>query len=121
MKLAAPVARIANQEQYCMMFAPSVAAAACLVFGVLNSRGAAMSVSLSITTEEARALLACLGFVRHNIVLDARSLRFRFVSGKPLDLSIRQAIHIDCLLDRIEEETEIAINTRPFNPYFNFN
>ena len=66
MKSAAPVARIANQEQYCMMSAPSMAAAVCRVCGVLNSRVAAMSVNLSITTEEARALLACLGFVRHN-------------------------------------------------------
>ena len=80
-----------------------------------------MAVNLCISTEEARALLACLGFVRHNIVLDARSLRFRFVSGKSLELSVRQAANVDFLLDRIEEETETAINTRPFNPYFNFN
>ena len=81
----------------------------------------AMSVQLFISTEEARALLVCLGYVRRNIVLDSSSLRYRFVSGSPLDMSIREAVGIDFLKDYIETQTETAINTHPFNPYFNFN
>jgi hypothetical protein len=49
------------------------------------------------------------------------SLRYRFVSGSPLDMSIREAVGIDFLKDYIETQTETAINTHPFNPYFNFN
>ena len=80
-----------------------------------------MAVNLCISTEEARALLMCLGFVRRNIVFSDEKKRFQFVSGKPLDMSIREAVGIDFLKDYIETQTETAINTHPFNPYFNFN
>ena len=80
-----------------------------------------MSVTLLISTEEARALLKCLGFVRRNIVLDADKQGFKFVNGKSLNMSIREAVGIDFLKDYIETQTEIAINTHPFNPYFSFN
>lgn len=76
-----------------------------------------MSVQLSISTEEAHALLMCLGYVRSNIVLDSSKMRYKFVSGKPLNLSIREGVGIDFLKDYIETETERAINAHPFNPY----
>ena len=79
-----------------------------------------MAVNLCISTEEARALLMCLGFVRRNIVFSDEKKRFQFVSGKPLDMSIREAIGIDFLKDYIENETESAINRHPLNPFVSF-
>ena len=79
-----------------------------------------MAVNLCISTEEARALLMCLGFVRRNIVFSDEKKRFQFVSGKPLDMSIREAIGIDFLKDYIENETESAINSHPLNSFVSF-
>ena len=76
-----------------------------------------MAVNLSISTEEARALLLCLGYVRTNIVLDAATCQFRFVSGKPLTMTIREGVRVDFLRDYIEERTEDAINNHPLNPF----
>ena len=76
-----------------------------------------MAVNLSISTEEARALLLCIGFVRSNIVLDAATCQFRFVSGKPLSMTIREGIRVDFLSDYIKDKTVEAINSRPFNPF----
>lgn len=80
----------------------------------------AVSVQLTISTEEARALLLCLGFVRRNIVLDGEAKRFRFVAGKPLTLTVGEGVRVDFLKDYIEERTEEAINNRPFNPFVQF-
>lgn len=76
-----------------------------------------MSVNLSISTEEAQVILHCLGYVRRNIVVDGDGRRFRFVSGKPLNLTIREGVSLDFLRDYIQERTEDAINTHPLNPF----
>lgn len=76
-----------------------------------------MSVNLSISTEEAQVLVCCLRYLRMNIAPVADGQCFRFVGGKPFEMSVRQGISLDFLKDYIETTTEQAINSQPFNPF----
>lgn len=80
-----------------------------------------MSVQLSISNEEARALITCINFVRDNFVFDAKNLRYRNIDGKPISMTIREALGFDFLRDYIETQSELAANARPVNPFFSFN
>ena len=75
------------------------------------------TVKLSISTEEAAMIIAALGFVEENLVLDAKTLDWKFIPGKPFNLSLRSAAALYLLNGYIKETAAEARETHPFNPF----
>lgn len=76
------------------------------------------SVKLTITTEETAIITAALGYIEKNLALDAKKMEWRFVPGKPFELSLRSAAALYMLNGYIKEAAEEARNAKPRNPYF---
>ena len=75
------------------------------------------SVNLTITTEEAAMIIAALGYVEDNLALDVETMDWKFIPGKPFNLSIRSAASLYLLTGYIKEAAGEARETHPFNPY----
>ena len=75
------------------------------------------SVNLTISTEEATMIIAALGFVEENLVLDDKTLDWKFIPGKPFYLSLRSAASLYLLNGYIKETAAEARETHPFNPF----
>lgn len=71
---------------------------------------------INLTTEEAAQIVAALGFVRRNLVVDAEKMMWRFVPGQSIDYDLAAVIELEDIICRLNEAIEEAIETHPFNP-----
>lgn len=71
---------------------------------------------MNLTTEEAAQIVAALGFVRRNLVVDAEKMMWRFVPGQSIDYDLAAVIQLEDMICRLNEAIEEAIETHPFNP-----
>lgn len=88
-----------------------------VTYGKFRTERLMNSVKLTINTEEAAMIIAALGFVEDNLVLDASKMDWHFVPGKPFRLSLRSAAALYLLTSYIKEAAAEARETHPFNPY----
>lgn len=75
------------------------------------------SVKLTINTEEAAMIIAALGYVEENLALDVETMDWKFIPGKPFNLSLRSAASLYLLTSYIKVAAAEARETHPFNPY----
>lgn len=74
---------------------------------------------INLTTAEAVQIVAALGFVRRNLAVNAKTLQWSFVGGECISYDISALIQLEDVICRFNESIEEAIETHPFNPYFN--
>lgn len=74
-------------------------------------------MKLNISLEESVMITAALDYVEQNLVLDAKTMNWKFVPGKPFQLSLRSASLLYLLNGYIKEAAAEARETHPFNPY----
>ena len=75
------------------------------------------SVKLTINTEEAVMIIAALGYVEENLALDVETMDWKFIPGKPFNLSLRSAAALYLLTGYIKDAAAEAREAHPFNPY----
>lgn len=74
-------------------------------------------MKLNISLEESVMITAALDYVEQNLVLDAKTMDWKLVPGKPFKLSLRSACLLYLLNGYIKEAAAEARETHPFNPY----
>lgn len=74
---------------------------------------------INLTTAEAVQIVTALGFVRRNLAVNAKTLKWTFVPGECISYDISSLIRLEDIISRFNESIEEAIETHPFNPYFN--
>lgn len=74
-----------------------------------------MNIHLSIS--EGQQILSCLKFVEDNLAFDCESLRWHFVPGNELALTIRELAELSVLRGHVSASLDDAIERHPFNPY----
>lgn len=72
---------------------------------------------INLTTEEAAQIVAALGFVRRNLVVDAEKMMWRFVPGQSIDYDLAAIIELEDIICKFNDSIEEAIETSPFHPY----
>lgn len=74
---------------------------------------------INLTTAEAVQIVAALGFIRRNLVVNAKTMKWTFVPRECVSYDISSLIRLEDIICRFNEQIEEAIETHPFNPYFN--
>lgn len=74
-------------------------------------------LKINLTTDEAAQIVAALGFVRRNLVLDAEKMMWHFVPGQSINYDLAAIIELEDIMCRFSETIEEAIETHPFNPF----
>ena len=72
---------------------------------------------INLTTEEAAQIVAALGFVRRNLVVDPQKMIWHFVSGQSIEYDLAEIVNLEDIICRFQDSIEEAIETSPFHPY----
>ena len=73
---------------------------------------------INLTTAEAVQIVTALGFIRQNLAVNAKTMRWTFVPGHVIEYDISSLIRLEDIISRFHESIEESIETHPFNPYF---
>ena len=72
---------------------------------------------INLTTEEAAQIVAALGFVRRNLVVDAEKMMWHFVPGQTIEYDLAGIVNLEDIICRFNDSIEESIETSPFHPY----
>lgn len=86
-------------------------------YGNLKIDSAMTAFKINLTTEEAAQIVAALGFVRHNLVVDPQKMTWRFVPGQTIEYDLAAIINLEDIISRFNESIDESIETSPFHPY----
>ena len=72
---------------------------------------------INLTTEEAAQIVATLGFVRRNLFVNPKSMKWSFVSGQTIEYDLADIVNLEDIICRFNESIEDSIVTSPFHPF----
>lgn len=72
---------------------------------------------INLTTEEAAQIVAALGFVRRNLAVNTKTMKWTFVPGQVIEYDLAAIINLEDIISRFNESIEESIETSPFHPY----
>lgn len=75
------------------------------------------SFKINLTTEEAAQIVAALGFVRRNLAVNPKTMKWTFVPGQVIEYDLAAIINLEDIISRFNESIEESIETSPFHPY----
>lgn len=83
-----------------------------------SRRAEAMTAfKINLTTEEAAQIVAALGFVRRNLAVNTKTMKWTFVPGQVIEYDLAAIINLEDIISRFNESIEESIETSPFHPY----
>lgn len=72
---------------------------------------------INLTTEEAAQIVAALGFVRRNLAVNTKTMKWTFVPGQVIEYDLAAIINLEDIISRFNESIEESIESSPFHPY----
>jgi hypothetical protein len=87
------------------------------IVGNLKTEIAMTTFKINLTTEEAAQIVAALGFVRRNLAVNTKTMKWTFVPGQVIEYDLAAIINLEDIISRFNESIEESIETSPFHPY----
>jgi hypothetical protein len=83
----------------------------------LKTDFAMTAFKINLTTEEAAQIVAALGFVRRNLAVNTKTMKWTFVPGETIEYDLAAIVNLEDIISRFNESIEESIETSPFHPY----
>lgn len=76
-------------------------------------------MKLNLSIAEAMQVVTALAFIRRNMAVNAKTMKWTFVPGETISFDLSKLVDFEDIICKFDDAIETEIETHPFNPYFN--